>query len=289
VSTTLAFAPWTRLGLGAALTAPPGALRAQLTIDAHVGGTIDGAAAPVVGAPPLTAQTLGPGDVLGIDPRVVVRTDPGPYGQAVPAHSLVSIEFSRADFPWLFSPLAPDAQQRLQPWLCLIVVPRRRGISLRSRDSGLQVLAVDNTSELPDLSEAWAWAHSQVITGGNGSGNVSRLVSPRRLDRLTSYYACLVPTFNVGLQVAAHHRVSDGECHLRLPPLSVGSLHVGGLRPGRRHQCFLLRLNDARAGRGRDAGDRIRVQFVQPRRGRNRLRLAVARRRHGACLSRDPP
>ena len=203
MSPTLAFAPWTRSGIGAAVSAQPGALRAQLPIDVHVGGIIDSAAAPPVSAPPLVAQTLGPGDVLAIDPRVVIRTEPGPYAQGVPANSLVAIEFSRSDFPWMFSPLTPDARLRLQPWLMLIVVPRRPGISLRSRDnadSSVQVLTVDSASELPDLAEAWAWAHAQTVSDGTTSGR-SRLVSPRRLERATSYYACLVPTFNVGRQV----------------------------------------------------------------------------------------
>ena len=177
-----------RGGVGAA-----GALRAQLPIDVQVGGTIDAAAAPPVSAPPLVAQTLGPGDVLAIDPRVVIRTEPGPYAQGVPANSLVAIEFSRSDFPWMFSPLTPDAQLRLQPWLMLIVVPRRPGISLRSRDnadSSVQVLTVDSASELPDLAEAWAWAHAQTVSDATTSGR-SRLVSPRRLERATSHYACL--------------------------------------------------------------------------------------------------
>ncbi|MEP7309261.1 MAG: hypothetical protein ABJA98_27470 [Acidobacteriota bacterium] len=230
MSTTIAFTPWARVGIGAAITAPLGALRAQFPIEVQVGGTIAAAAAPIVDAPPLVAQTLGPGDVLGIDARVVTRTDPGPYAQGVPAHSLVSIEFSRADFPWLFSPLAPDAQQRLQPWITLVVVPRRPGITLRSRDTGLQVLAVDSPSELPDLAEAWAWAHAQTIgappaaagPSGDGTG-LSRLVSPRRLERATAYYACLVPTFNVGRQVGLDSTVEPAG---PLGPAWTGSIAV---------------------------------------------------------------
>ena len=210
MSVTLAFAPWARLGIGAAISAQPGALRAQVPIDVQVGGLIGTETAAIVTAPSLNAQTLGPGDVVGIDPRIVIRADPGPYAQGAPAHTLVSVEFSRADFPWMFSPLTADAQQRLQPWLCLLVVPQRPGISLRSRDGGLQVLTVDSGSELPDLAEAWAWAHVQVLSddthppgstvAAGDERSVSRLVSTRRLDSATSYYACLVPTFNVGRQ-----------------------------------------------------------------------------------------
>jgi hypothetical protein len=121
----------------------------------------------------------------------------------VPADSLVAIEFSRWIFPWMFSPLTPDAQLRLQPWLSADRRARRPGISLRSRgkrDGSVRVLTVDSASELPDLAEAWAWAHAQTVSDVTTSGR-SRLVSPRRLERATSYYACLVPTFNVGRQV----------------------------------------------------------------------------------------
>ena len=212
MSTTLAFAPWARSGIGATITAPPGALRAQVPIDVVVEGRIGDAPAPAVGAPTLMAQILGPGDVLGIDPRIVIRTDPGAYGQGVPPETLVSVEFSRPDFPWMFSPLAPDAQHRLQPWLCLLVVPRRPGISLESREGRLQVLTLDSPDELPDLAEAWAWAHAQALSddahppgavvNAGDERSLSRLVSPRRLESTTSYYACLVPTFNAGRQAA---------------------------------------------------------------------------------------
>src|SRR5262249_26511422 len=122
-----------------------------------------GVDAPVVAAPPFTAQILGPGDVLGIDPRLIMRLDPGPYARSAPARTLAAVEFSRPDFPWMFSPLMPDAQQRLQPWLCLVVVPQRPGITLESRDGRLPVLTVDSGSELPDLADAWAWAHVQTL------------------------------------------------------------------------------------------------------------------------------
>ncbi len=64
--------------------------------------------------------------------------------------------------------------------------------------------------ELPDLAESWAWAHAQVSgsalnkdsleqsLGGNPALTLSRLLCPRRLDPLTDYLACVVPTFELG-------------------------------------------------------------------------------------------
>jgi hypothetical protein len=211
MSTTLGFAPWARIGIGATLTAKPGALRAEVPIAVEVRGRIDGSPAPAVATSSLAGQAFGPGDVLGIDARIVMRTDPGPYAQGVPVQTLVSVEFSRPDFPWMFSPLAPDGQHRLQPWLCLVVVPRGPGIALQPREGRLDVLTLSAGTELPDLSEAWAWAHVQTLSDETQSAwatvsaadqrSLSRLISPRRLDSATSYYACLVPAFNVGRQV----------------------------------------------------------------------------------------
>lgn len=212
MSAKLSFLPWARVGIGRALTAQAGALRAQMPIKVQVDGQIGTERAPAEPVPAFRAELLGPGDVLGIDPRVIIRAEPGAYAQGAPARTLVAIEFSRPDFPWMFSPLVPDAQQRLLPWVCLLVVPQRPGISLRPRGDGtLPVLTVDSGSELPDLAEAWAWAHVQVLTddgqppdltvGAGDERSLSRLISPRRLEPGATYYACLVPTFNAGRQV----------------------------------------------------------------------------------------
>jgi hypothetical protein len=71
------------------------------------------------------------------------------------------------------------------------------------------VCAVD---ELPDLRDSWAWAHAQVtrnpapaaqqsvaqVLSSYPERNLSRLVSPRRLDPNLRYRACVVPTFASG-------------------------------------------------------------------------------------------
>ena len=181
-------------------------------------------ASPILTATPgLDAELLGPGDVVGIDPRVVIRANPAPYERNAPASTLVAVEFSRPDFPWMFSPSHADAQQRLQPWLCLIVVPQRPGISLNARaDGGLPVLTIDGdlAVELPDLAEAWAWAHAQVLaTDGTSPAaaalaaderSLSRLICPRVLAERTAYHACVVPTFDIGRRAGLDPAGSGG-------------------------------------------------------------------------------
>ena len=68
--------------------------------------------------------------------------------------------------------------------------------------------------ELPPLEDAWAWAHAQVVGAADGGGpsvsdrlsdahapaNLSRLLCPRKLLPDHSYVACLVPTFDAGVQ-----------------------------------------------------------------------------------------
>jgi hypothetical protein len=152
------------------------------------------------------ARLYGPGDVVAIDGAQVVRTDPRPRSANVEARYLASIEFARADFPWLFTPAAADAPGRLRPWLCLVVVRRRDGIRIFA-DQARPLPTLEITSpakvaeELPDLAESWAWAHAQVTGTALGDAAVnarSRLLCPRQLDPNTAYIACVVPAFEVG-------------------------------------------------------------------------------------------
>jgi hypothetical protein len=170
----------------------------------------------VVNAEPPLTKTLrlyGPGDVTGIDPHQVVRTEPKPRTTEFEPNYFAAIEFDRPDFPWLFSPAKADAQGRLRPWMCLVVVRKQPGVELRPPNAQplptLNILAPAKPGdELPDLSESWAWAHAQLTGVEKGlvkdkllsdpTRNVSRLLCPRRLDTSTEYIACVVPTFDVG-------------------------------------------------------------------------------------------
>jgi hypothetical protein len=162
-----------------------------------------------------TLRLYGPGDVTGIDPHQVVRTEPKPHTTDFEPNYFAAIEFDRPDFPWMFTPAKADAQGRLRPWLCLVVVRKQQGVELRPPGAlPLPTLNIQSPAkpadELPDLSESWAWAHAQ-LTGTEKTGimqnltsdparNVSRLLSPRRLVPSTEYIACVVPTFAVGVK-----------------------------------------------------------------------------------------
>ncbi|HEX7837765.1 MAG TPA: hypothetical protein VF469_09895, partial [Kofleriaceae bacterium] len=198
-----------RRGLAAAIPAAPAAgpriaIPATLTLSGHA----------VTGLPALALR--GPGDVVGFDASVVHRTWPRANTTNAEPNYFAIAELSEADLPWRYTPAASSGD-RLTPWLCLIVVEESQlGQWIpASGDRPLAVLTVD-AAQLPDLSQAWAWAHAQLTAEPPGGASdfdaasvndvlahqpaqaVSRLLCPRRLDPLTRYVACVVPTFERG-------------------------------------------------------------------------------------------
>ena len=211
MSTTYSFLPWTRQG---AVTAVQDEDQDGADLQAH-------ATFPIkldVNDTPNDAVHLrlyGPGDIVAIDRRQIIRTEPQDRSNDFPPNYFAAIEFDRPDFPWLFTPAkAERTKSRLRPWLCLVVVRKQDGVTLGSQGGGaLPVLTIAYPAvpnhELPDLSESWAWAHSQVVHNGSTlddtlntqpNQNASRLLCPRHLNPHANYYACLVPAFEVGRQ-----------------------------------------------------------------------------------------
>jgi hypothetical protein len=124
--------PWVRTGLAAAVTNPaPGKLRATATIHVTVQG--DNGSAKRVDK---DITLRGPGDVVGIDPNEIVRRVPAPNSSNVEESFLAHIELNRPELPWLFSPFAPNGNDRVPPWLALIVCDATRA-TLQPGPSGL--------------------------------------------------------------------------------------------------------------------------------------------------------
>ncbi len=210
------FLPWVRQGAASGIQdvdsmSPTQGGAVSVPVKLFINNTVDDPVARQL-------RLYGPGDVTGIDPLQVVRTEPRHLAMDFEPNYFPAIEFDRPDFPWLFTPAKADAG-KLRPWLCLIVVRKQDGVALHV-DGSLAVAVLDikapalPKNELPDLSESWAWAHVQVMgspaepnslgrsLGGDPALTVSRLLCPRRLDRLTEYFACVVPTFEVGCKAA---------------------------------------------------------------------------------------
>jgi hypothetical protein len=213
--TAYTIVPWVRRGLASLINAQPAANFASLPVVLTVNS------APV-DAP--AVQLIGPGQITGLDARAVVRTDPRDGALAFEPNYLASVELAAPDLPWMFTP-APQVNGRLQPWLCLIVVPDSEGIVVEIVPGGNAILRItaplDPKVELPDLSTIDAWAHAQVIGAslsgtaliqaldGDPAANISRLIAPRKLDADQNYIACLVPTYRAGVNAGLGLPVDD--------------------------------------------------------------------------------
>ena len=219
----LSFLPWVRQGAAATIRAVD-TLAPQLAVaNLDVVVTIN-TATPV----PVTVRLRGPADVVGIDANQVIRMDPHPDTTDFEPNCFPSVEFDRADFPWLFTPAKADPTGRLRPWLCLVVVREQDGVSLGPLgQSPLPVLQIAAPArpvdELPDLAECWAWVHAQAAASDSSAAQVgsalagapqlslSRLVCPRRLDANTAYLACVVPTFELGRKAGLGATIADAD------------------------------------------------------------------------------
>lgn len=237
------FLPWTRQGfaseiatddnLGTAGSAP-GAERAAVPVTFTIAGQ------PISNR----VQLLGPGDVIGINPRVVVKTDPRHWVTDFESNYLPYVEFYEEDFPWRFTPArAGDAlaDSRLRPWICLVVL--EEGEFAERGGSPLAAFEIstdfDPASFFPPPDQSWAWAHvhvSQNIIGSklqttdeadvraveqnfaqtlrtNADNASSRLLCARKLKDNTAYHAFVVPAFETG------RRAGLGEA---IPPNTSG-------------------------------------------------------------------
>jgi hypothetical protein len=212
------FQAWARRGIGASVTtADPGTLPDRASLDVQISLQVQGGQTPNPVLPPkITVQLYGPGDIGGIDPRMVIRTEPRQFTVNFEPNYLCGIEFDAPDFPWAFTPAAPHGDQ-LNPWLALVVLKPGEFTAPAIAPNPLPVISVQSGTPLHDLATSWNWAHVQITgddsltdTLANTPGNaISRLLCPRRLDPETSYTAFVVPAFAIGVQAGLGQDVSS--------------------------------------------------------------------------------
>jgi len=179
--------PYRRTGLAAALRpAPSAAGQVQVTVTMSSGGP------PI----PVTVGLYGPGEVVGLDPRQILRTDPSPGAQEVEPNYFPLIEFAAPDLPWMLTPTGP-VNNRLAPWLVLVVVPAADA-EVSPAVGGRPDVLRTTSEKLPDLSSSALWAHTQVSTLANATREISRLVCPQTLAPSVDYLAAVVPAFESG-------------------------------------------------------------------------------------------
>jgi hypothetical protein len=160
---------------------------------------------------------IGPGDIIGIQREMIVRTEPRNWITNVEPNYLAFIEFYDEDFPWRYTPARPDGQ-RLRPWLAVLVF-KEGEFDRDDRRIPLPVVSVKTRNAWPPSDETWLYAHvhTEQDIAPNELSDLekylksleeavttdpdkiySRLVSPRHLEPDKAYSAFLVPAFEVG-------------------------------------------------------------------------------------------
>jgi len=285
---TYSFLPWMRQGLAGQITAADGdaTVRARAGVQVHLRVTGEAAAGGALPGVDIerTVQLYGPGDVVGIDTRAIVRCDPRDWITNAEPNYLAHVEFYDEDLPWRYTPAAPDgAGLRLRPWIALVVLAE--GVEFREirahADRPLPSIEVTDAAALPPAGDLWAWAHVHVngslaaaaelvqpdaaqvaarlaaAVGTDRDIAYSRLVCPRRLIPNTRYHAFVVPTFETGRlaglgldpATAPHATVSAwGDYENRPAGLTLPFYHRWYFRTGDQGDFeYLVRLLQPRA------------------------------------------
>ncbi|WP_105030371.1 hypothetical protein [Arthrobacter ruber] len=221
---TYSFLSWARQGLGARLLqqdqdTTPG-LRASITVPLRITADRIGGGQDSLGIPK-SVEIYGPGDITGIQPTNIFRTEPRHWTTDFEANYLPFVEFYEEDFCWRYTPAgaSPDGR-RIRPWLALVVLEEHEftdagtvtGASLPAID------VIDPATSFPRFEEHWAWAHVHVNSAlegepDNAEGNAarfstalaadrdvaySRLLCPRALKTNTAYHAFVIPSYESG-------------------------------------------------------------------------------------------
>jgi hypothetical protein len=208
------FLPWVRKGISANIQQADdinaaGIGRAMIPITVDVNGEA---------LPPNDFSLLGPGDIIGINRNMVIRTEPINNITDFEPNYLAFIEFYDEDFPWRYTPARPQ-DERLRPWLALLVLKEDGEFEKNDRRLPLPVIKVKGASALPPLNQSWAWAHGhtniqmgaveindleafllklQTHFNDDPDQVYSRLLCPRQLEPNTAYRAFVVPAFEAG-------------------------------------------------------------------------------------------
>lgn len=219
---TYSFLPWLQQGLARHIgtvdpigaSPNPPVERASLAIDFDVNG------APVGN----TVLLLGPGDVIGINPQAIVKTEPRNWITNFEPNFLPYVEFYDEGLPWRHTPATATAEHRLRPWLVLVVVAEDEFVDAGiAQSAGVPVPVVELTGDVSRIfaraDQSWAWAHVHVSQDVSADGTLnpsqavdaletllgqnpdlasSRLLCPRKLRENTAYHAFVLPAFEIG-------------------------------------------------------------------------------------------
>jgi hypothetical protein len=224
---TYSFLSYLRSGLANKISQPdqdPVMLRASFDVRLDIEGQAVNGGAPLVESVQKPVQLYAPGDIIGIEPQAIFKTDPLNWITNFESNYLPYIDFYEEDFPWRYTPSRPSGV-RLRPWLALVVLEESEftdGKNIQGKP--LPFIDVpDAVNKFPPAAELWAWAHvhvngdlaaneGQIVSSDmnevlpklasalNQSADVaySRLLCPRKLKPNAAYHAFLLPSFETG-------------------------------------------------------------------------------------------
>ena len=159
---------------------------------------------------------IGPGDIIGVNRDMIVRTEPLNWITDFEPNYLAFAEFYDEDFVWRYTPAAPDGEN-LRPWLYLLVL-KEDEFERTKRSKPLPSITI-KTNDFPPADETWLWAHAHsnadipdsdlseyekflrslnTILNKDPDQLYCRLISPRKLEINTAYYAFVIPAFETG-------------------------------------------------------------------------------------------
>lgn len=236
---TYSFLPWLRQGVANQIQSADFddrvRVRAQIDVTIQASGVkLDGGTATA--SVDRSVALFGPGDIVGIDPRAVVKVEPRDWITSFEPNYLPYIDFYDEDFLGRYTPAAPDTgKSRLRPWITLIVLKEtefKDGQNIK--DKPLPYIDVADLTVFPRADELWAWSHVhvnqslaatdaeivskdmnaviprlQTALANNRDVAYSRLLCARKLEANTAYHAFLIPTFEAGRRAGLNVDIGD--------------------------------------------------------------------------------
>jgi hypothetical protein len=225
------FLPWARTGLGNEITETDvlgGNVnsatvldRPQINVGVKVEASKDGnkdTSLPLIIKP---VKIQGPGDVLGINARQVIRVHPRQGVINFETNNLCYVEFYEEDFPWRFTPAKPN-NNKLRPWISLIVCKEDEFVRNTQGGPPTPYITIERnalTKIFFNEEDAHYFAHVHVLEPlAAGAQNnaataatelqaklaknpdlaLSRIICPRKLEPDTEYFAFLIPGYETG-------------------------------------------------------------------------------------------
>ncbi len=217
------FYPWLRRGVAAQLRRDFATAGSRATLPVAV--TFNSNQAQSAST---TLELVGPGDVVQFDPRAIARTWPPANALVAETNYFPMVELDQVDLPWRYTPRADDPEGRVSPWLCLLVFTEAElGPFLPARaERPLESVTIKPGTPMPPPAQTWAWCHVQVsgdddlslekVVTQQPERCLARLMCPRRLTARATYWAVVVPTFEVGRRAGL--RLPLGETAAALAP-----------------------------------------------------------------------